>query len=262
MNLEKEWKSLEKSYKKEGISMKVNHVEENSIMINYLSVKASEETNLTFVFIHGAPGRANDFSKYLQHPQLRERANILSIERLGYGSNHGVEEDSIAIQAEAIEAVLQDWDRVSHQKQEYILIGHSYGGPIAAYSTLVSKCTIKYLILLAPAMSADLEPMKWYSRWAQAKIIYKILPTSFQVATDEKANHKKALKLVEEEWKLVKVPSMIVHGKKDGIVPFENMKFVRQNWEAPLDSLILEDKGHIFPFTDSDIVVDLLLDKS
>lgn len=242
--------------------MKVNHVEVNSKVINYLSVKANKETNLTLVFIHGAPGRANDFSKYLQHPKLREKANLLSIERLGYGSNHGVEEDSIAIHAEAIEAVLQDWDKVSHQKQEYILIGHSYGGPIAAYTTIDSNSEIRYLILLAPAMSADLEPMKWYSRWAQAKIIYKILPTSFQVATDEKANHKNALKLVEDKWKLIKVPTVIVHGKKDGLVPFENMNFVRENWESPLDSLILEDKGHIFPFTDSDIVVDLLLDKS
>ncbi|WP_281616286.1 alpha/beta hydrolase [Flammeovirga sp. SubArs3] len=258
--MEKEWKNLEKKYLKDGVPMKVYHAALDTMEVNYLSVNALDTTShLTFIFIHGAPGSANDFGKFLKNDSIRHLGSVLSVERLGYGSEKGHEIDDISLHAKSIHAVMDDWDKIKGKSQSYILVGHSYGGPIAAYASIGEEKRVNHIALLAPAMSAELEPMKWYSRWAQSKVIYSILPSSFKVATDEKAHHAAALKTIENDWSQIEVPTTIVHGKKDGLVPFANMEFVEEKWKAPLETQVLEKKGHIFPFTDPEIVVDLLI---
>ncbi|WP_158021945.1 alpha/beta fold hydrolase [Flammeovirga pacifica] len=262
-SMDKKWNKLEKEFANDNVDMKVRHVNMNdSLSVNYLSVKSLELTNKTFVFIHGAPGSASDFSKFLKNDSIRREGNILSVDRLGYGSATGREYSSIPLHAESIVKVMEDWEREMKAKQQFILIGHSYGGPIAAYTCLNTLEKVSWLILLAPAMSADLEPMKWYSKWAQSKVIYSILPSSLKVATDEKAHHAAALKEIEQDWQKISTPTIMVHGKKDGLVPFENMEFVKKHWKAPLSTVILEENGHIFPFTNPEIVVKVILDTS
>lgn len=259
-SMDKKWKKLEKEYAKDGVDMKVRHAKMDSLTVNYLSVPSSKPSNRTFVFIHGAPGSASDFGKFLKEEKIRSKGNVLSVDRLGYGSASGTEYSSIALHAQSIHQVMEDWQNTTEEEQEFILIGHSYGGPIAAHACLSSKEKIIQLIMLAPAMSAELEPMKWYSRWAQSKVIYGLLSSSLKVATDEKAHHADALKEVEDDWSKISTPTIMVHGKKDSIVPFGNMEFVKKHWTAPLSTVILEKKGHIFPFTDPEIVINLVVD--
>ncbi|WP_082026480.1 alpha/beta fold hydrolase [Flammeovirga sp. OC4] len=261
MNANNEWNKLEKSYAKDGVEMKVRHTKLEHKTINYLSVKGENNPSTTIVFIHGAPGRADNFGSYLKNKTLLEKANVLSVERLGYGSEKGNEENAIGLHGKAVRSVLNDWEKVMGKPQHYILVGHSYGGPIAAYTSVQDSSAIAQVILLAPAMSSELELMKWYSRWAQSKMIYAILPSGLKVATDEKANHAESLKKIEGDWNKVKVPTTIVHGTEDGLVPFENLQYVVDNWSIDVDTLVLEKKGHLFPFKDEEIVVNLLLRK-
>lgn len=261
MDAKTEWEKLEKSYAKEGVDMKVRHANYENKTINYLSVIGEEQPETTLVFIHGAPGRADDFGRYLKNKSLTSKVSVLSIERLGYGSEKGKEENDIGLHGEAIRSVLNDWVEQVGEPQSFILIGHSYGGPIAAYTAIQDKSNIVDVILLAPAISADLEPMKWYSRWAQSKVIYSVLSSSLKVATDEKANHANSLREIEDDWQNIEVPTTIVHGKEDGLVPFGNLDFVVKNWPSKVNTVILEKKGHLFPFTDEEIVVNLLLQK-
>lgn len=59
----------------------------------------SPQTQVQILFIHGSPGSKEGYSAYLEHPDLRKRADLVSIDRLGYGESDPLPEPSILKQA-------------------------------------------------------------------------------------------------------------------------------------------------------------------
>ena len=60
-------------------------------------------------------------------------------------------------------------------------------------------------------------------------------------------------------WREVKIPSLIIHGKKDTIIPFEKAERLHALW--PHSQLILMDNAnHILPVNNAKDVIEAMKD--
>lgn len=207
-------------------------------------------------FVHGAPGSSQDFYSYLQDSLLLSQANLYSVDRPGYGySNFGHAEVSIQKQAEIVAAII---DKLPEQK--VIIVGHSFGGPIAALASIYTSKIVS-AIMLAPAIDPDHEKILKIAYLGKWKATRWFVPKSLRVAADEKFTHVAELSKVQNLWPQVPVPVTHYHGTKDVLVPYENIQFSAQVFDpSSLKMVTLADENHFLPWTQYALVQKELLE--
>ncbi len=129
--------------------------------MNSVHVPAGEQADLLpVVFIHGASGNLLD-QLHAFAPALDGRAEMLFVDRPGHGYSErgGPENDLPDGQAEAI-AKLMDRRGLRHA----VIVGHSFGGAIAASFALNHPDKTAGLVLLAPATHPWPGGIDWYYR--------------------------------------------------------------------------------------------------
>ena len=140
-----------------------------------------------------------------------------------------------------------------------MVLGHSYGGPIAAYSSLLSP-KVKNVVMLAPAIDPENEKIFWVAYIAKWKLTKWMVPGAMGVAGDEKFTHEAELEKIKDLWQEVKVPILHIHGTKDMIVPFENLEFSKRNFNAQyLDTIVIQKGNHFIPWKNYELVKGELL---
>lgn len=212
-----------------------------------------DTTKVNLVFIHGSIGSAKDFMAYCSDSELLKNANIRAYDRIGYGLRYtGNTPASIAIERLHLEDVIADM-----KKSRTILVGYSYGGPIALYSTDL----FKKIVLIAPAVHAESEHVPWAINFYKWKVTNWMLPKTWKAASKEKIGHKADLKKVEGSWKNNPSPIISVHGNEDGIVPIENSYFLKEIYSPEqFEMLTLDGVGHGLVWSQYNTIVQLLRD--
>jgi pimeloyl-ACP methyl ester carboxylesterase len=219
----------------------------------YRKIRIQHNDSLpTLVFVHGTIGSCLDFIEYMKDSLLLSKANIISYDRIGYNykDTQNVQE-SIAFEA----ALLEDLTK-NLNKENTILVGYSYGGPIV----LATKEKYKKIIVLAPAIYSEVEPMPWainlykwgFTRW--------IIPPIWQQASKEKITHRKDLKSFENEWSKNSNKIISIHGDDDWIVPLSNSEFLeRQFSEQQFELITIKGAGHSLVWSNFDFIKKQLL---
>jgi len=88
------------------------------------------------IFIHGSPGGAHGYAAYLNDKELTEQATLVAIDRYGFGQSSRIPyKNKLKDQAAAIYALIKTFPNTS----KVILVGHSYGGPVAAQTVSCSR---------------------------------------------------------------------------------------------------------------------------
>lgn len=210
------------------------------------------ETNPIVVFIHGAPGALDAFNNFLKDPDLRNRTRMIAVDRAGYGlSNFGIAETSLQKQAALIAPLLQK-NRSYHKP---IIVGHSFGGTIAAKLAMEYPDLIGGVILAGAAVDPDHEKFFSIARIIEIPYLNYIVPESMLVANQEKITHVDELKLMLPDWPAISTKVTILHGKDDGLVPIENARFAEKKLvNAHVKMAIYEDTGHLIPWTKPDLL--------
>ena len=214
--------------------------------IRYITKGKYNKKLPTILFVHGAPGSLSDFLKYVQDTTLQKKANLMAIDRVGYGfSDFGKPETSIAIQAKIANETIKNKDNI-------ILVGWSYGGAIIAKMAMENS-KIKHIVMLAPAVSPKDEKYFWLGNLAEWKFTKWLVPTPLIVAEAEKKAHKKELEKLEKEWDKIKIPITYFHGDKDFLVPYNNMKNLKTKVDSSLlKTITFKGRNHFIPFTEFD----------
>ena len=199
--------------------------------------KEIDTTQPTIVFIHGSIGSAFDFKEYLVDNELNDMANLISYDRIGYGTNQtGEVQESIAFEVEMLNNIIKNLNT-----ENTILIGYSYGGPIA----LASLKKYKKVILLAPAVYSAVETMPWALNFYKWKATSWLLPKVWQAASKEKLSHKKDLRRFQDSWNKNTSSILSIHGNEDWIVPYENSLYLDRNFSSKQFELVtLNGAGH------------------
>ena len=86
-----------------------------------------KEDRPTLLFIHGTIGSCSDFEVYMKDEDLVRKFNMIAYDRIGYNyqDKYPVQE-SIAFERDLLDNLI---DKIS--SKNIILVGYSYGGPIA-----------------------------------------------------------------------------------------------------------------------------------
>lgn len=194
----------------------------------YRKATIQKDTSLpTLIFVHGTIGSAIDFKSYLTDSLLLEKANMIAYDRIGYNyeDEHNVQE-SIAFETAMLDSVIGNRTNV-------ILVGYSYGGPIA----LATKKKVNHIVLLAPAVYSKVEPMPSMLNVYKWKLTRWLVPPVWKQASKEKISHKEDLKKFEDTWNQTKNKVLSIHGDIDWIVPYENSLFLEKQF--PKDQFTL-----------------------
>ena len=131
------------------------------------------------VFVHGSPDGWHGYIQLFRDPTLYRRARLVALDRLGFGkSGWGRPERSLSKQAAAVAAVIS---AVSPSGRT-VVVGYSYGGPVAARLAMDFPDRVRSLILVAPALDPDLETWRWIRPVLSAFPVRALLPTAFNVS--------------------------------------------------------------------------------
>ncbi len=216
-----------------------------------LSIHSSDSLP-TLVFVHGTIGSINDFSKYMSDTLLQKKYNMLAYDRIGYNykdKNHA--QESIAFERSMLKDVIKNL-----QPNKTILIGYSYGGPIA----LSVKKKLKGVILLAPASHSKVEPMPWMVNFYKWRLTRWLVPKVWKEASKEKLSHQKDLKQFEDDWQNTSNSVTSIHGDADWIVPYENSRLLEKQFSKDQFKLITIPKAsHALVWSNFDFIKKQLL---
>lgn len=235
----------------------IKYLKTNDRTIRYLSINNKSDSPYV-IFIHGAPGSLSDYHQYFKDPQIIDNLNLISIDRPGFGfSDFGDAETSLAAQASAIRSVV-----LKECKNNMILvIGHSYGGPIAVKMAMDNPDAYRAIMLLAPALDPQNEKEIKMAALPNLPVIRWLTPTAIRVATDEKNSHILELEKIEQDYHLIGVPVFHFHGNKDSLVPYENLNFSKRKIDAKLlEPIALKGVDHFLPWSHYDLIKQYILE--
>ena len=181
----------------------------------------------TLLFFHGNAG--NLFNRSYKLNKFNELdLNVLIISWRSFSGNSGEPTES-NLYSDAITAV--KWlNKKGVKSENIVLYGESLGTGVAVEIGQSNK--FNSIILESPYTSME----------KAAKIYYPYLPIKFLLK--DKYNSEKKIKNI-------KIPILIMHGKKDQIIPFYMGKKLFDNANNPKFFLQIDDDDHMLTFNDS-----------
>lgn len=251
VSMRKSDKQVLKDFSKQGQFPQIGYFKNEGKSMRYIMAKEFDVNLPSVVFIHGSPGSSNDYFDFLQDKSLNKKANLIAVDRLGYGySDFGNAETSIEKQAKIINNFID-----SLPTNNTLLVGWSYGGPIAV-KMAINNPKISSLLLLAPAIDPSLEKHFFAGYLAKWKATRWLVPVEFKVAEQEKLAHANELIKMQKEWAKIQIPIIHIHGNKDRLVPFGNLAFSkRMISKTHLTTIPIEEGSHLIPWKNYELVV-------
>lgn len=235
------------------MDVRINNVELAGRELHYFETTRISDTMPLIVFVHGAPGAADNYYKYLSDSMLLAKAQLVAIDRPGYGySGYGKSEPSIEKQTEAVCKIVGMFPKAS----KVILVGHSYGGPIVAKCAMMHPEKFAAAIMLAPVNDPASEKVFWYANFARWTLTRWMLSKALRVSGDEKFAHIAELKKMQNDWSHIAIPIVHIHGMKDkNLAPTSNIEFSKTHINPNfLKLIILPEASHFIPWSDYGVV--------
>lgn len=200
------------------------------------------------VYIHGSPGQASSWSNALKNPRLQKQYSLLAVDRHGYGRfDKGTVEPSLQKQAQDLGQLIRNYSK----NRKVILVGHSYGGPLALQMAIDFPKHIDGLVLAAAAVDPDLEETKWYQYPADWLLFRWMIPSALDVCNQEILALKDGLVLMQPKLERVTLPIHVIHGTQDNLVPYGNVAFLQRHLaQAQLEITQLNQMNHFLPWGD------------
>jgi len=241
----------DKKYKGEVISYK-----EGFRNINY--VIAGDDTRPLVIFVHGSPGSLSAFINFLGDSLLLDQVQLISTDRPGFGyANFGNAEPSLTKQALLLKSVIDK----NKNNRPVFLVGHSLGGPLIARVAMDYPELVDGLIMVAPSIDPALEPDEWFRAPLATPFLRWILPRSFRASNDEISQLKPQLENMLPLWEKVNVPVIVIQGKKDRFVPYQNAFFAKEKMKNTSVSLVvIDDMDHFIPWSNPELINTAIYD--
>jgi len=234
---------------------KIINYKEGLRIINY--VIAGDDQKPLIIFVHGSPGSLSAFIDFLGDSTLLEHAQLLSVDRPGFGdANFGHAEPSLYKQAALLKSVIEK----NKNKRPVFLVGHSLGGPLIARVAMDYPDLVDGLIMVAPSIDPALEPNEWFRGPLASPFLRWVLPRSIRASNDEILQLKPQLENMIPLWPEVVIPTIVIQGKDDRLVPYQNAFFAKEKMvNAPVTLMVIDSMDHFVPWTNSDLINKAIL---
>jgi len=217
-------KELKKFFTENHIPGKIGYYTTHGRRLRYVSI--GNDNLPTLLFIHGSPASMSLYRGRFSDHAILQTFKVLAVDRPGYGySGFGDPEPSIQKQSEMLRPVL---DSLYKAKHPIIIVGGSFGAPIACRLAMDHPELVDGLVLTGPAIGPGREKVFWFAPTIEHPAIRWFIPRMFRSANTEKLHHKEELEKMLPYWKNIRVPVMYLQGAKDNLIDTSNASFARQ----------------------------------
>jgi pimeloyl-ACP methyl ester carboxylesterase len=198
------------------------------------------------VLVHGAPADCSSWDRLIeQQAEALAGLEVIAVDRLGYGNSTSGTETSLAAHAASLKPLLTPGT---------VLVGHSYGGPVALRAAADSPELVGAVVLVAGACDAEMNDAVWARKLGDA--LSFAMPDSWATANRE------LLALTEENDAMrgvlarVVCPMVIVHGTWDPVCPHDGtVEYLRGALvNADVRVVSLKRAGHNLHLTHPEVV--------
>lgn len=210
------------------------------------------DSKYRLIFIHGSPGSKEGYQAYLNDDWLKKNAELISVDRIGYGQSPHKLNSDIESQAQSIAPLLAK-DKVN------ILVGHSLGGPIALNLAILFPKQVQGMVLVAPAFDPKLEEPKWYNELADTWLVGAFLSDDWRRSNGEMLPLANELnKLNNKDWKrLNDIEVTLIHGNDDTISDPNNSIFAFSRLTGQGKKLVeVKGAGHFILWKNPQRIID------
>src|SRR6266567_6802579 len=185
----------------------------------YEHLEPGAEWNI--VFIHGTPATAAVFGEQFRHPF--PRANLAALDRPGFGAS-GPDRRSPRLedQANAVGVLL-----TNEPTRRTILVGHSYGAPVALLGALKFTNEVAGVVLIGGSVDPAQERTYAIQRFADWPLVSWLVPRSLRQCNRELLTLRGDLIRLRPQLSALAVPVVMLHGGKDHQVPVANVGYLR-----------------------------------
>jgi pimeloyl-ACP methyl ester carboxylesterase len=227
-------------------------IENDSVKLHYVTF--GQDTAQPILFIHGAPGSWDGYMNMLDDSALQANFHLISVDRPGYGKSQKRPKKkvySIESQAKAIMMALKS----NHSHQKAIIVGRSYGSPIAVKIAALFPDKVQKIILLSPAIDPEKEKFWWFSKFGKVFLVRWFLPERMNTATDEKFAHVEELRKLLPDWKKIQSEVTVMAGGKDWIIDSSNFNFAKKMLlDKKAKFVFIPESGHLISNSRPDLV--------
>lgn len=209
-------------------------------------VRTGNSQGVPVVFIHGTPGSWEDWKLVIMRPELQNRFNLVAVNRPGWGRSpdRSLNVPKLSQQAHLLAPVLD----AAGKGEKVILVGHSFGGPVAVRMALDYPEKVAAIILLAPILDMEQGVVRWYNHLADWALVKWFLPDILELANDEMLALPEELPALGRQMASLRLPVMLVHGLEDSLVDPDNAVFARHKWaDTAYRETLLANFGHLIP---------------
>lgn len=215
--------------------------------VSYL--RAGDPTGRRIILVHGTPGAADGWLDYLTN--VPPGFEHIAVDRPGFGES-GPDGAIVSLpeQAAALAPLL-----VERGGRWPVLVGHSLGAPIVAQLAADQPGKVGALVMLAGSLDPGQERIHWAQPLGEWPGIRSMLPRALRNANRELMALKPELEALEPRLAAIRCPVEIVHGRKDGLVPYANVPFMQARFtSAPLKVVTLPEADHFIVWNQVAIV--------
>ena len=205
------------------------------------------------VYVHGSPGSAGAWDRYLIDPVLGLES--VSLDRPGFGQTEPEEpQAALSVQSSAIEPFLEPMGGIKP-----VLVGHSIGGPVVVRAAVDYPDRVGAIIVVAGSIDPDQERMRWFNDLASAPIIRSIIPRSLYHSNEEIVPLEAELEVMKPLLDELECPVYIIHGTEDSLVPYANVAYMQTMFGDRIALMdIIENGDHFLPWEEEERVRDLI----
>ena len=223
-------------------------------------MQVGDKPDATVLFIHGAPSSMSYWKTYMSDSVLLSRATLYAVDRPGYGYS-GLADPlpDIAKQAGIVKLIIDSLHKAHHP---IIVVGVSYGAPIASRLIMDNPDLVDGLVLMAPPLGPGREKIFWFTYPVENPLVHWVVPRMLQTANTEKIHHREELTKMLPFWDRIHVPVIYLQGREDELVDTSNASFARAHLtNAPfLDIQMIPGRGHLIAFNEKDRIEKAILE--
>ncbi|MCI5050881.1 MAG: alpha/beta hydrolase [Candidatus Pacebacteria bacterium] len=245
--------SLLKSINNENHSFTLLRNSYEGITYRYVVSENFDDEKPTIILVHGSIGSITSFKEYTYSLSDSE-FNLLILDRPNYGNDFNENyEQSISFEALLVNNLSEQY----WSTQENIILGYSYGGPIALFAHALRPHDS--VILVSPAIDPDNEvvpPPIYFYKWSLTR---PLVPKVWVEASKEKLGHVEDLKQYIDLWKSIQGNIIHIHGNNDPIVPYENVQFLQSRIpENSYTHILIDEGGHGILWSEYKKILELI----
>lgn len=205
------------------------------------------------IFMHGTPGDRGAWATYITKVPLG--LQYLSMDRPSFGDSDPRDAVPIMRQAEIFEQFLQ----TNQRGQKTILVGHSYGGTLAALMATLYPDKIGAVVILAGSVSPHLDNPPSIQKVGQYPPFVYLLPEGLRKANDEVIALIEESKIFPELWPDINIPVVVLQGDQDPLVSVKNVDYMQEKMiNAQLDITVLKGVNHFLPWNSVEEVKEVI----